>query len=190
MTVTITLKSGGKIQDIADRILKTASDTQNARYVKVGITDEDVAEYAVYQEFGWVQSVTDRQSKFFFAANGVFVPPGSALVLPPRPTFRATFAAENQKWRKIVQSGLKKFGVSRIAEVLALAGMAAANDLRATITNGGTSQGKFPERSDLTMALYSNRTAGRKKSGPSNLTTRKPLIKTGRFLHSIDYQVE
>lgn len=199
--------------NIARQIEKVAKqyDQPNAREVEVGVTDASIAEYAQYVEFGWVQSVTPKQSLYLSNAIGQPVPfengqpvwkeaaikPGSALVNQPRPFLRGTLAAEQGKWRETLRKALHKFQDSAIA--LAVLGTVAAQDVQETITRGGTSKERFPERSSLTMALYEAAATGGKKKGKkarkgqsakSNTATTQPLIYSGALLHSIGFEVK
>ena len=63
-----------------------------------------------------------------------------------------------------------------------------------TISSGGTSKEKFPERSSLTLELYRQRAEAKGRKGKSkgggNLMTAKPLVLTGKLLNSIGYEVK
>jgi hypothetical protein len=174
-------------------------------HVEVGVADASIASYATYVEYGWVQRVTGKQSLFLSNAIGKPVPrredgkpnfqaaaikPGMALVNPPRPFLRDTMAAEAPKWRKTAKKALHKTLDKERA--LAILGRQAADDVRMTITSGGTSKEKFPERSSLTLELYRQKAEakGRKGKGGGNLTTAKPLVLTGKLLNSIGFEVK
>ena len=170
-------------------------------HVEVGVADASIAPYATYVEYGWVQRVTGKQSLFLSNAIGKPVPrredgkpnfqaaaikPGVALVNPPRPFLRGTMAAEAPKWRETAKKALHK------EKALAILGRQAADDVRMTITSGGTSKEKFPERASLTLELYRQKaeSKGRKSKGGGNLMTAKPLVLTGKLLNSIGYEVK
>jgi hypothetical protein len=174
-------------------------------HVEVGVADASIAPYATYVEYGWVQRVTGKQSLFLSNAIGKPVPrredgkpnfqaaaikPGMALVNPPRPFLRGTMAAEAPKWRETAKKALHK--TLDKEKALAILGRQAADDVRMTITSGGTSKGKFPERASLTMELYRQKAEakGRKGKGGGNLTTAKPLVLTGKLMNSIGFQVK
>jgi hypothetical protein len=174
-------------------------------HVEVGVADASIAPYATYVEYGWVQRVTGKQSLFLSNAIGKPVPrredgkpnfqaaaikPGMALVNPPRPFLRGTMAAEAPKWRETAKKALHK--TLDKEKALAILGRQAADDVRMTITSGGTSKEKFPERSSLTMELYRQKAEakGRKGKGGGNLTTAKPLVLTGKLMNSIGFQVK
>lgn len=99
-------------------------------------------------------------------------------------------AAEAPKWRETAKKALHK--TLDKEKALAILGRQAADDVRMTITSGGTSKEKFPERSSLTLELYRQRaeSKGRKSKGGGNLSTAKPLVLTGKLLNSIGYEVK
>lgn len=182
-------------------------DRKGATHVEVGVTDPEIAKYATFVEFGWVQRVTGKQSIFLSNAIGKPVPrreggkpnfqaaaikPGMALVNPPRPFLRGTMAAEAPKWRETAKKALQKTRDKEKA--LAILGRQAADDVRMTITSGGTSKEKFPERSSLTLELYRQRAEAKGRKGKSkgggNFMTAKPLVLTGKLLNSIGYEVK
>ena len=175
-------------------------------HVEVGVADASIAPYATYVEYGWVQRVTGKQSLFLSNAIGKPVPrredgkpnfqaaaikPGMALVNPPRPFLRGTMAAEAPKWRETAKKALHK--TLDKEKALAILGRQAADDVRMTITSGGTSKETFPERSPLTMALYKplNKSRGKKGGrGAGNVSTSKPLVLTGKLMNSIGFELK
>ena len=174
-------------------MLKSIGTCQKA---EVGITDESIAQYAVYQEYGWVQRVTLKQAPWF-ANQGVSQPPdlGNSLVLPPRPFFRATIDACRDDWSKLFTRTLKVLGPDEFLTALQLTAQKAAEDFRATVHNGGTSKVKFEYRAPLTMELYQQQSATTSKGkarkiSDGNVSTTQPLVKTGAMLNSIGLQLK
>lgn len=168
-------------------------DSKDAERVEIGVTDRDIAEYATYVEYGWVQRVTVKQQKWF-RAQGIEHPPkaGAALVNPPRPFLRGTMKAEGKKWIKVLQRALKRdFSPT---QALALVGEQASQDVRTTIARGGTSEEKFPERSGITMELYSppksKRKLGKNQAAVGGATRTQPLVLTGKLLNAIRFDVK
>ena len=167
-----------------------------AQKAEVGITDESIAQYAVYQEYGWVQRVTGKQAAWF-ANQGVNHPPrpGNSLVLPPRPFFRATIDACSEDWSKLFVRTLKALGPDEFLTALQLTAQKAAEDFRDTVRNGGTSKVKFEDRAPLTMELYKQQSAttskgnARRISG-GNVSTTQPLVKTGAMLNAIGWNLK
>ena len=98
-----------KIEQVCQKLQAHVQQQLNsAQKVEVGIIDDaEVATYASYVEFGWVQRVTAKQAGWFIG-QGVDHPPkvGSALVNPARPFLRATAAACGKKRRPQI---VKKF---------------------------------------------------------------------------------
>lgn len=159
--------------------------------VVVGIFDRKIAQYAVYVEYGWVQRTTAKQATFL---NGVLgrnfengIKPGIALVNPPRPFLGGTFLAEHDNWKKILQNALKRDWDPEKA--LKLVGERAFEDVRQTITKGGTSDEDFPRRSPLTMALLKAQSTEHRVSTQSATATDQPLQLSGDLLNSITYKV-
>lgn len=177
------------------KIVATAS-AMGKPSVVVGIVDNpDIAEYATYNEFGWAQRVTGKQSTFLQKAFGVDVQIGSVLMSPPRPFMRATFEAKNGEWRQTLRNALKKTGLTDPAQALELVGRQAQVDIQETIRNGGVGGHKFPERSPLTLAIYESQdretASGRKRrieSGTGS-TRKEPLFRSGKLLGAIGYEV-
>ena len=178
---------------------------------KVGIIDNpDVAKYATYNEYGWVQRVTGAQSLFLSGALGRPVPmvggkpqwsaaavkPGSTLTSPPRPFLRATVRDCYQDWQKQAKQILQVVGPTGVEKSVLYMARLAQVDVQETIRNNGTPREKFPERSPLTLALYeawdgvSSKGRKRKISGDSGSKRSQALIKTGTLLGAIGYQVE
>ena len=77
-------------------------------FAKVGISDSEIATYALYVEFGWTQTVTSAQSAYLRAhTNGGEPKPWGVLHNPPRPIFRRTFSVEHSKWTNAIAKALK-----------------------------------------------------------------------------------
>lgn len=182
-----------KIEQVCQRAgAKVRSILENAPKVKVGIIDDvEIATYASYQEYGWVQRVTPKQSHWF-KSQGISHPPraGSSLVLPPRPFFRATVAAHSKEWAKLMKQVLDKHGPDGVMLGLQLVGMKATEDLKQTLIDGGTDKEKFPERAPLTLRLYANQSKGHKQDGSGNASNPRPLIKTGAMLNALGFQID
>ena len=178
---------------------------------KVGIIDNpDVARYAVFNEYGWVQRVTGAQSLFLRGALGQPVPtvggkpqwssaaikPGSTLMSPPRPFLRATARDCSADWQKQARQILEAVGPLGAEQAVLHMARQAQVDVQETIRNNGTAKEKFPDRSPLTLALYeswdgvSSKGRKRKISGDSGSKRSQALIKTGTLLGAIGYQVE
>lgn len=153
-----------------------------------------VADVATYLEYGWVQTVKPKQSKWFMA-NGIYnIKTGATLTMPPRPTFKATAEAKKDDWIEIGQyylKGLTDNPLNKITEALRAIGTAAVQDIQDTITNGGVEGEMFAPRSPLTMLMYSQSAekGGHKVSGVNNTTTTKPLTKSGKFANSIAFDI-
>lgn len=175
-------------QKIADRIKALKN-----RTVQVGVLDPNIARYATYVEYGWVQRATEKQARYLNAARGKFatrhVKAGTALVNPPRPFLRSTFEAEYPKWQRLLRNHLKKDW--NVTNALVTVGERAANDIKATIRNGGTSKEQFDRRAPLTMELLKADAArkGVKSEKGSASATDKPLQVSGALLHNIGLKV-
>lgn len=191
MSVTVKIKGDlGKLKSLAGKIPTKAR-------VKIGvINNPEVAKYAAYNEFGWVQRVTPRQSGFLRSNFGVDVMPGMTLMSPPRPFLRGTAKAKVKDWTETFKTGIQSLGVEKASKVLALVGRQAQTDVQDTIKNNGTGGEKFPVRSDLTMAIYAAQDAATKKGrkrkieGNSGAGRSEALLRSGVLLGSIGYEVE
>lgn len=167
--------------------------------LKVGVRDDmqypdgpKVADVAVWQEYGWAQVVTHKQIGWF-AGQGIHMPLGSTLHLPPRPVFHATAAANKSKWQvtfqRLVKNKLATAPEQIIMQGMALTGQMVQQDLQDTIINGGAGGQPFARRSPLTMALYAAQAQGHRVQGRNQTTTNKPLYRTGLFAESIAYEI-
>lgn len=175
-------------QKIADRIKALKN-----RTVQVGVLDPNVAQYATYVEYGWVQRATEKQARYLNAARGKLasrrVKAGSALVNPPRPFLRGTFEAEYPKWQKLMRKALSADWDA--GKALSLVGRTATEDIRQTIVKGGTSKQQFDRRAPLTMELLKAdaNSKGVKSEKGSASATDKPLQVSGALLNSIAFKV-
>lgn len=161
----------------------------NAQAIEVGVLDSEIATYASYVEFGWVQRVTPKQAHWF-VHQGVSHPPkpGSSLVNPARPFLRSTVAACSKDWAELFKRAVKKNGVEHIDLALNLVGIKATDDIKETLIKGGTKLDTFDRRAKLTMELYEGEAAEHETDGTGNLQTDKPLVKTGSLLNAIGYR--
>lgn len=186
-----------KMQEAVSKLRKDMLQSiGTAQKAEVGISDESIAQYAVYQEYGWVQRVTGKQAAWF-ANQGVNHPPrpGNSLVLPPRPFFRATIDACSEDWSKLFVRTLKALGPDEFLTALQLTAQKAAEDFRDTVRNGGTSKVKFEDRAPLTMELYQQQSATTSKGNArringGNVSTTQPLVKTGAMLNAIGWNLK
>lgn len=172
---------------LKQKMLKAFS---TARKIEIGVTDPEVARYAAFVEFGWVQRVTPKQNYFFFK-KGISKPPkpGSSLVNPARPFFRETIATHSSMWQKIFVNYLKAYGYDSLPDALTLVGNTAKSDFQETIAYGHVVGGaSFEERADLTIEMYSLDAVGHESDGTGSLSTRQPLNKSGDLLDSIAWR--
>lgn len=192
MTVTIKgdLTKFKELAQFCEKARKTA--------VKVHITDPDVATYANYLEWGWVQAVTPKQRNWF-GVQGFHLKEGAMLVNPPRPFFYGTVDANRERWLKTLHAAAEDlfhksgYNLTTLNQALLRCGMLAAQDIRDTVINGQITNGeKLERRSDLTMAMYAGAAErGRHKTDktPNQTTTAKPMYKTGRLAASIGFDI-
>lgn len=172
--------------------------------VKIGVLDgatypngTPVAKIAAYLEYGWTQTVTEKQ-RGWLAANGIHVKPSTVLSSPGRPFFEATYTANRKRWIELGQSSLKGLTNNpnqvhnKITQALTLLGLTAQQDLQDAIIDGGVGGSSFAVRSPMTMALYGNllRSGNHKTDDTPNQTTRrKPLYKSGILEGSIAFEI-
>lgn len=163
-----------------------------APYAEIGITDPEVATYATYNEYGWVQRTTKKQTGYFLRNFGIMLKPGTPLSSPPRPFMRATFADEVGNWKKILAAGLKAKGVKDARAALEIMARQAQVDIQETIRNNGSRSTKFPDRSFLTTLLYDvkDERKGRNRTADSGSGRDKALVKVGTMLHSVGYEIK
>ena len=172
--------------------------------VKIGVLEgatypngTPVAKVAAYLEYGWTQTVTEKQ-RGWLAANGIYVKPSTVLSSPARPFFEATYTANRKRWIELGQSSLKGLTnnpnqvYNKITQALTLLGLTAQQDLQDAIIDGGVGGSSFAVRSPMTMALYGNllRSGNHKTDDTPNQTTRrKPLYKSGILEGSIAFEI-
>ena len=172
--------------------------------VKIGVLDgatypngTPVAKVAAYLEYGWTQTVTEKQ-RGWLAANGIYVKPSTVLSSPARPFFEATYTANRKKWVELGQSSLKGLTNNpnqvhnKITQALTLLGLTAQQDLQDAIIDGGVGGSSFAVRSPMTMALYGNLLRSgnhRTDDTPNQTTRRKPLYKSGILEGSIAFEI-
>lgn len=158
-------------------------------WVMAGINNNPrVATYAAYVEYGWVQTVTARQTAYFTALGVAPVKTGTKLVNPPRPFFRQTIADNADKWATVARNAVRRqLPHYDQRNVLEIVGIVMADDIRAMIASG---EG-MARRSPLTLAIYAAlaERGGHSTGGLNNTTTDKPLVNTGTMLGSITYQI-
>jgi hypothetical protein len=183
-----------------ERILRELKRLKNL-HCDVGINAEEhedsgipVSEVAKYLEFGWTQTVTARQSGWFMG-QGYYVPQGTLLKLPPRPTFQSTYKANHKKWSAIGVMFLKGFcnaPLNKMTKALEAMATEAQTDLKACIdTNGASNGSPFAPRSPLTMAMYSKtvKAEKHKTDGTGTASGSKALRNTGHFERSIIFDI-
>lgn len=173
---------------------------------KVGIFDRSVAEYAAYNEYGWVQRVTWKQAEYLSGVLGhdvktmgmknAPIKPGYTLKNPPRPFLRATARDCAEKWRQKANERIELHGPKRLRKALQEVAKEAVADIQATINNNGTSKERFPDRSPLTLELYKNNyrfTASgkkRRRQKGAGSTSTKALVDSAKMLHAVGYELE
>lgn len=190
--VRISLKSSDTLRKLSDM-----SKTRGRIGFKVGIINNpEVATYAAYNEFGWVQQITPKQAAYLNSILGSQVlKVNGTLQSPPRPFLRATAAAKAGEWKDLLSQGIRALGPGRIKESVEEVARQAQLDIQETIKNNGTDKQKFPDRSPMTLDLYraiKSKTAGgnkRKIEAGSGAASPKALVFSGKLLHSIGYEL-
>lgn len=189
-TIKVTIKGKGSLSNEANKVPPEL-------IAKVGIMgDEDMATIASYNEFGWVQSVTPKQSYFLNENFGVNVKPGYTLSSPPRPFFRATAKSKGKEWQSTLSKAIKSLGLNKLEKAIELAARQAQSDIQETIQNNGTKEERFPDRSSLTLAIYASQDSltarGNKRNieSTSGSARSQALVKTGKMLNAIQYEIE
>lgn len=151
-----------------------------------------VSKVATWLEYGWEQTATNAQIGWF-RAHGYPMPWRAHLILPPRPTFKATAETHKTKWIKTFNFAMKSLAKApdiAIKKGLIMVGKQAQGDVQDTIINNGVEGHKFAPRSGATTALLTLFAQGHKVKGKNNTTSEKALKNTGTFLHSIVYEIK
>lgn len=169
---------------------------QSEKKLLVGVMTPDIATYAMYLEYGWVQQVTPAQNAYLNAQLGrAHQQQFTTLYMPPRPFMRSTYAEKKKEWIEKFRSVL--LNTLDVDQALGIMGQLAVDDIKETIIRAGTDKGAFPRRSPLTMALFEaqgeiakSRKAKKGKNLPSNVTTDKPLILSGKLVGSITWKLQ
>ena len=179
------------LRQAADRIRERVEEQMKPGTVLIGITDPKVAQYASYQEFGWVQRVTPKQHGWLGAHAGWDKAPkaGASLVLPPRPFMHSTFLAKSRRWIQIAVNAPRVMGLYDTEKLLALVGAEAVSDIQMTIKSGGNEAMTFEERHPLTMAIYAQRAQGHRTDGAGGISVKKPLTLTGRMVGAVHFDI-
>ena len=185
-----------------ESVIKQIQQAQNLS-VKVGVlagatypNGTPVADVAKYLEYGWTQSVSQKQRGWFMSQGIYNIKEGATLTNPPRPFFKATAATNKDRWQKLgayALKGLTKDNVlNKITQALQLLGTTAQQDIQDAIIDGGVGGTQFARRSPLTLLLYGNLVEGRKHrtdGTPNQILTDKPLYKTGNLASSIAFEI-
>lgn len=157
--------------------------------VEVGFIDPAMAQIAKWQEYGWVQRVTKKQTWWFKNMGGVKSPPkaGSSLVLPPRPFMRDSCRAYADKWSHVFANEMRMR--YDMPSALIAVGKRAQEDIQDTIKQGGTPDHKYAPRSKLTQELYQAAGKGHKSDGTGGNSGDKPLFRSGQMYGAVSYQL-
>ena len=195
-TVKLNLKARG----LAEKIAEQAKANALKRHVFVGVNSNEgirpygegetnVATVSQYLEYGWVQTVTRKQSGWFLGKHGLGVQPGSVLFMPPRPFLRSTLRHRAKEWSDVLKNAYLRHN-GDIEKALSEVGMIATADIQQTIADAGIDGEQFPRRSPLTQKIYEIYQEGHKTDGTGNLSGDKPLVRSGLLLSSISYQLD
>lgn len=201
------VKISVKNADALRKLAEIAKPAETKTSFKVGIIDDpEVATYAAYNEFGWVQQVTRKQSAFLSGVLGYDVKsrgfenapfkPGNTLSSPPRPFLRGTASAKKDEWRDMIAEGISTLGVKALPQIMELTARQAQVDVQETIKNNGTDKEKFPARSPVTLelykAMYGTTAKGRprKIESDSGMAREQALFLSGTLLQSIGYEIK
>lgn len=184
MAVTVKMSLSG--DELKRRIKNKVEEKTKAPRLMVGVNNAEVATYAQYLEYGWVQRVTPKQAGFFRGVHGVSLKVGSVLTNPPRPFLRDTARAEGENWGKLFKQGFIDLGSAENA--IRFLGLHAPRDVVETLAKAGTSLGAFPLRSPLTLLMAKNNhnPKGRnRKDSTGTLERAEAGMSTGRLERSI-----
>ena len=203
----VSVKSEGKL----DAFLNDLAQRGQRRSLTVGVLNQSgrsedangptFAQIAKWLEYGWIQQVTPKQRAYFHLAYGRHttgpnkgkwkVNLGARLRMPPRPFLRGTYSAKIGEWSKLAVSVFR--ATHDTEKALSAVGEIAVVDIKTAMASGGIPGGeRFAERSPLTLYLYAlDAKAGRHRvKGRNNTTTSRPLVKTGKLLNSIAYEIK
>ena len=190
IVVSVSIKDG-KLK----KLLKDVREASKATIAVGVLGNPEVATYASYNEFGWVQRVTPKQAHFLNKTYGLTLNPGYTLMSPPRPFLRSTARDSAKDWANTLGKGIRVLGPEKIEEALLLVGRQAQVDVQKTIKNAGTDKEKFPLRSPMTMQIYQVKDAETAKGNKRNIErgsgSARPqaLFKTGVLLGAIGYEL-
>lgn len=201
------VKISVKNADALRKLAETAKPAKSKISFKVGIIDDpEVATYAAYNEFGWVQQVTRKQSAFLSGVLGYDVKsrgfenapfkPGNTLSSPPRPFLRSTASAKKEEWRDTIAEGISTLGIKALPQIIELTARQAQVDVQETIKNNGTDKEKFPARSPVTLELYramhgtTAKGNARSFESDSGAGREQALLLSGTLLQSIGYEIK
>lgn len=192
------IKISVKNADALRKLAETAKPAKSKISFKVGIIDApNIATYAAYNEFGWVQQVTNKQ-QWWFRGWRIKNPPkeGNALMSPPRPFLRGTAEAKKDEWRDLIAEGISTLGLQALPQIIEDTARQAQVDVQETIKNNGTDKEKFPARSPLTLELYKAKYGTTAKGRPrkiepdSGAAREQALFLSGALLQSIGYEIK
>ncbi len=179
-------KTSKSAEQIVSALKARLAGYQDSQTVCIGVNNAEVATYAQFYEYGWVQRVTPKQTGYFRRNYGMNLRVGTILNNPPRPFLRGTFKAEQTAWASALKKALVELGSTKAA--LTYVGAIAQEDVKQSLMSGGTKLEKFEERSDFTMAmLSSDYDDGQKLDGTGTLFRRTPGIRSGVLHRSITY---
>lgn len=164
--------------------------SQSKKTLSVGvINDGENAQKAQWLEYGWVQRVTPKQRAYF--RHNYDIELGKTLYMPPRPFLRGTYTQNLGKWKTVAINAFK--ANFELEQALAMAGELAVSDVKQSMISGGIpGDEKFADRSPMTLEIYAKdiKSGKHRAKGTNNSTTKRPLIKSGRLLNAIAYDIE
>lgn len=184
MSVTVKINLSG--DELKRRLRSKLEEKTKAPRLNVGVNNAEVATYAQYLEYGWVQRVTPKQAGFFRGVHGVNLPVGTVLTNPPRPFLRDTATAEGENWGRLFRQAFIDLGSAEKA--IKFLGLHAPADVKETLSKAGTSLGDFPLRSPLTLLMAKNNhnPKGRnRKDSTGTLERAEAGISSGKLERSI-----
>lgn len=152
--MAVTVKMSLSADELKRRLKTKLEEKTKAPRLMVGVNNADVATYAQYLEYGWVQRVTPKQAGFFRGVHGVNLKVGTVLTNPPRPFLRDTARAEGANWGEMFKKAFIELGSAEKA--IKFLGLHAPADVKETLSKAGTSLGAFVPRSPLTLLMAKN----------------------------------